>query len=77
MPPLTATFSDRVTQLLGIDIPIVQAPVAWIAPSQLASAVSDAVSKAGAMGTMRSRRGSSTSPARHARCATSQTRPSA
>src|SRR4051794_24900644 len=39
-------FSNRVTQMLGVDIPIVQAPMGWIARSQLASAVSNA----GAMG---------------------------
>ncbi len=39
-------FSNRVTELLGIDIPIVQAPMGWIARSHLASAVSNA----GAMG---------------------------
>jgi enoyl-[acyl-carrier protein] reductase II len=35
-------FDNRVTQLLGIEIPIVQAPMGWIARSQLASAVSNA-----------------------------------
>jgi enoyl-[acyl-carrier protein] reductase II len=39
-------FTNRVTELLGVDIPIVQAPMGWIARSQLASAVSNA----GAMG---------------------------
>jgi enoyl-[acyl-carrier protein] reductase II len=39
-------FDNRVTQMLGVDIPIVQAPMGWIARSQLASAVSNA----GAMG---------------------------
>lgn len=39
-------FDNRVTQLLGVDIPIVQAPMGWIARSKLASAVSNA----GAMG---------------------------
>ena len=39
-------FANRVTDLLGVDIPIVQAPMGWIARSQLASAVSNA----GAMG---------------------------
>ncbi len=39
-------FENRVTKLLGVDIPIVQAPMGWIARSQLASAVSNA----GAMG---------------------------
>jgi enoyl-[acyl-carrier protein] reductase II len=32
----------RITELLGIEIPIVQAPMGWIARSQLASAVSEA-----------------------------------
>ena len=35
-------FSNRVTEMLGVDIPIVQAPMGWIARSQLASAVSNA-----------------------------------
>ncbi len=35
-------FNNRVTQLLGIETPIVQAPMGWIARSQLASAVSNA-----------------------------------
>ena len=39
-------FRNRVTELLGIEIPIVQAPMGWIARAQLASAVSNA----GAMG---------------------------
>lgn len=39
-------FDNRITQLLGIDIPIVQAPMGYIARAQLASAVSNA----GAMG---------------------------
>jgi enoyl-[acyl-carrier protein] reductase II len=39
-------FDNRVTALLGVEIPIVQAPMGWIARSQLASAVSNA----GAMG---------------------------
>ena len=39
-------FTNRVTELLGVDIPIVQAPMGWIARAQLASAVSEA----GAMG---------------------------
>ena len=39
-------FDNRVTQLLGIELPIVQAPMGWIARSQLAAAVSNA----GAMG---------------------------
>jgi enoyl-[acyl-carrier protein] reductase II len=39
-------FANRVTECLGVDIPIVQAPMGWIARAQLASAVSNA----GAMG---------------------------
>lgn len=35
-------FNNRVTQLLGVETPIVQAPMGWIARSQLASAVSSA-----------------------------------
>src|SRR3954463_14887671 len=43
---MTTRFDNRVTQMLGVDIPIVQAPMGWIARAQLASAVSNA----GAMG---------------------------
>ncbi len=39
-------FDNRVTRDLGVEIPIVQAPMGWIARSRLASAVS----KAGALG---------------------------
>ncbi len=39
-------ISNRVTELLGVDVPIVQAPMGWIARRALASAVSNA----GAMG---------------------------
>ena len=39
-------FENRVTAMLGVEIPIVAAPMGWIARSQLASAVSEA----GAMG---------------------------
>jgi enoyl-[acyl-carrier protein] reductase II len=35
-------FRNRVTELLGVEIPIVQAPMGWIARAQLASAVSNA-----------------------------------
>ena len=35
-------FDNRVTRMLGVEIPIVQAPMGWIARSQLASAVSEA-----------------------------------
>ncbi len=38
----TLRISNRVTELLGVDHPIVQAPMGWIARSQLASAVSNA-----------------------------------
>lgn len=41
-----APLDNRVTRLLGVDYPIVQAPMGWIARSQLASAVS----RAGALG---------------------------
>jgi enoyl-[acyl-carrier protein] reductase II len=39
-------FRNRVTELLGVEVPIVQAPMGWIARAPLASAVSNA----GAMG---------------------------
>ncbi len=39
-------FSNRITDMLGVDIPIVQAPMGYIARAQLASAVS----KTGALG---------------------------
>ena len=35
-------FDNRITRLLGVDVPLVQAPMGWIARSQLASAVSNA-----------------------------------
>lgn len=35
-------FKNRVTELLGVELPIVQAPMGWIARSPLASAVSNA-----------------------------------
>ena len=35
-------FDNRVTRLLGVEIPIVQAPMGWIARSPLAAAVSNA-----------------------------------
>jgi enoyl-[acyl-carrier protein] reductase II len=35
-------FANRVTEALGVEIPIVQAPMGWIARAQLASAVSNA-----------------------------------
>ena len=39
-------LTNRVTELLGIEIPLIQAPMGWIARAPLASAVSNA----GAMG---------------------------
>jgi enoyl-[acyl-carrier protein] reductase II len=36
------SFDNRVTRMLGVEIPIVQAPMGWIARSRLASAVSEA-----------------------------------
>ena len=39
---MTKRFDNRVTEMLGVEIPIVQAPMGWIARSQLASAVSNA-----------------------------------
>ncbi len=36
------TSMNRVTEILGVKYPIVQAPMGWIARSQLASAVSNA-----------------------------------
>ena len=35
-------FKNRITELLGVEYPIVQAPMGWIARSQLAAAVSNA-----------------------------------
>lgn len=35
-------FANRITKMLGIEIPVIQAPMGWIARSQLASAVSNA-----------------------------------
>jgi enoyl-[acyl-carrier protein] reductase II len=35
-------FHNRVTEMLGVEIPIVQAPMGWIARARLASAVSNA-----------------------------------
>ncbi|MGZ5998418.1 MAG: NAD(P)H-dependent flavin oxidoreductase [Rhizomicrobium sp.] len=36
------TIKNRITDMLGVEYPIVQAPMGWIARSQLASAVSNA-----------------------------------
>jgi enoyl-[acyl-carrier protein] reductase II len=35
-------FKNRVTEMLGVEVPVVQAPMGWIARSHLASAVSNA-----------------------------------
>ena len=35
-------FKNRITEMLGVERPIVQAPMGWIARAQLASAVSNA-----------------------------------
>lgn len=37
-----ARISTRITDLFGIEVPIIQAPMGWIARAQLASAVSNA-----------------------------------
>lgn len=42
MPDAAAPLRNRVTELLGVKYPIVQAPMGWIARAQLASAVSNA-----------------------------------
>ena len=42
MTAAPAPLRTRVSELLGVDYPIVQAPMGWIARSQLASAVSNA-----------------------------------
>ena len=42
MPSMSPVIRNRVTELLGVEYPIVQAPMGWIARSQLASAVSNA-----------------------------------
>ncbi len=39
---MSKPIRNRVTELLGVDYPIVQAPMGWIARAQLASAVSNA-----------------------------------
>jgi enoyl-[acyl-carrier protein] reductase II len=39
---MTAPLRTRVSDLLGVDYPIIQAPMGWIARAQLASAVSNA-----------------------------------
>jgi enoyl-[acyl-carrier protein] reductase II len=32
----TMQFSNRITEMLGVEVPLVQAPMGWIARSQLA-----------------------------------------
>ena len=39
---MSRSFSNRITDALGVRYPIIQAPMGWIARSQLASAVSNA-----------------------------------
>ncbi len=39
---MTLKFKNRITEMLGVETPVVQAPMGWIARSQLASAVSNA-----------------------------------
>ena len=39
---MTFTVTNRITEALGVEHPIIQAPMGWIARSQLASAVSNA-----------------------------------
>jgi enoyl-[acyl-carrier protein] reductase II len=39
---LSISFDNRVTRILGTELPILQAPMGWIARAQLASAVSNA-----------------------------------
>ena len=39
---MSRVIRNRVTEMLGVELPIVQAPMGWIARSQLASAVSNA-----------------------------------
>ena len=34
-------FDNRITRMLGVEVPIVQAPMGWIARAQLAAAVSN------------------------------------
>ena len=42
MADLPAAFDNTVSRQLGVEIPIVQAPMGYIARAQLASAVSNA-----------------------------------
>jgi enoyl-[acyl-carrier protein] reductase II len=42
MPNQSRRIENRVTEMLGVEVPIVQAPMGWIARAQLASAVSNA-----------------------------------
>ena len=42
-------FDNRITRMLGVEVPIVQAPMGWIARSQLAAAVSNS----GALGILK------------------------
>ena len=63
-------MQTRVADLLGIDIPIIQAPMGYIARAQLASAVSNA----GGMGIIETSSGRLDEVrSRSSRCATSPT----
>src|SRR3954464_11530227 len=42
MPSMSPRIRNRITEMLGVEYPIVQAPMGWIARAQLASAVSNA-----------------------------------
>ena len=42
MAPTQTPIDNRVTRMLGVEHPVIQAPMGWIARSQLASAVSNA-----------------------------------
>lgn len=39
---MTIEFDNRITRMLGVEIPVIQAPMGWIARSNLAAAVSNA-----------------------------------
>ena len=72
---IAAPLRTRVTELLGVRYPIVQAPMGWIARAQLASAVSNA----GGLGIIETSSGEldAVRERDRARCATSPTSPSA
>ena len=55
-------FTNRVTALLGVDIPIVQAPMGYIAKPALVSAVSNAGAMGLVPGSLGHRRGAGRHP---------------